>query len=101
MREAESRIALLETIPGFFFFQWLGLFLLRLVVVLKKACRVNYLLLGLWNLNRLVPFSILFQNPKNPEIAEAEEEKDSKSLVPVKEGHSQANNDPRNRSLGF
>ena len=105
LREVESRLALLETIPGFFLFQWLGLLLLRLMVVLRKACRVNYLLLVLCKLNRLLllPFSIYFENPKNPKIAGAEEEKDTKSLVPVKEDFPQANRrvNPRNRGLGL
>merc|ERR1719234_1349237 len=47
LREVETRLTLLETIPGFFLFQWLGLLLLRLIMVLRKASRVNYLLLGL------------------------------------------------------
>jgi len=112
LREAESRLALLETIPGFFFFQWLGLLLLTLMLVLKKACRVNYLLVGFCKLSRLLllPFAIYFENPKNPKTGEAEEEKDSKSLVSVKENFSQANHcspaiigrvNPRNRGLGF
>ena len=109
LKEVESRLALLETIPGFFFFQWLGLLLLRLMVVLKKADRVNYLLLGLRKLVMVLglPFSIYFENPK---IAEAEEEKDTKSLVPVKEDLPQANDfsladsrrvNPRKRGLGL
>ena len=109
LKEVESRLALLETIPGFFFFQWLGLLLLRLMVVLKKADRVNYLLLGLRKLVMVLglPFSIYFENPK---IAEAEEEKDTESLVPVKEDLPQANDfsladsrrvNPRKRGLGL
>ena len=105
LREVESRLALLETIPGFFLFQWLGLLLLRLMVVLRNACSVNYLLLGFCKLNNLLllPFSIYFENSKNPKIAGAEEEMDSKSMVPVKEDFPQANRrvNPRNRGLGL
>ena len=76
----ESRLALLETIPGFFFFQWLGFLLLRLTVALKKACRVNHLLLGLCKLNKLLllPISRLTMDLK---FASAEDKMDSKSLV--------------------
>ena len=66
---------------------------------------MNYLLLVLCKLNRLLllPFSIYFENPKNPKIAGVEEEKDTKSLVPVKEDFSQANRrvNLRNRGLGL
>jgi len=84
LREVESRLTLLETIPGFFFFQWLGFLLLRLTVVLKKLCRANHLLLGLCKLNKLLllPFSRFLINP---EIANAEDEMDTRSLVPDEE----------------
>ena len=114
LREAETRLALLETIPGFFLFQRLGLLLLRLMVVLKKTIRVNYLLLWLCKLNRLLllPFSIFLDKPKKISIgekaADAEEEKDMKSFE--EENLSQANNcspaiirrvNQRNRGLGY
>ena len=118
LREAETRLALLETIPGFFFFQWLGLLLLRLMMVFREASRVNYLLLMLCKLNRLVfsPFSVFFKYPKmistGNKIAEEEEEKNTKAMESIEEeALSLANNcspgvmirrmNPRNRSLGL
>ena len=87
-------------------------------MVLKKASRVNYLLLWLCKLNRLVlfPFSVLFKYPKKisagNNIAEEEEEKNTNVMEPIEEeGLSLANNcspgvmirrvNPRNRSLGL
>jgi len=121
LREAETRLALLETIPGFFFFQWLGLLLLRLMMVLRKASRVNYFLLKLCKLNRLVfsPFSVFFKYPKmistGNKIAEEEEEKNTKAMESIVEEalslQGLASNcspgvmirrmNPRNRSLGL
>merc|ERR1712192_228337 len=98
LREVETRLILLETIPGFILFQWLGLLLLKLMMVVKKASRVNYLLLWLCKLNRLVlfPFSVLFKYPEKisagKNIAEEEEEKTTNALVPIEEeGLSLAN----------
>ena len=117
LKEVETRLALLETIPGFFFFQWLGLLLLRLMVVLRKASRVNYLLLMLYKLNRLVfsPFSAIFKYPKKISAGiniDEEEKKNSNAMEPIEqEALSLANKcspgvmirrlNPRNRSLGL
>ena len=118
LREAETRLALLETIPGFFFFQWLGLLLLRLMMVLRKASRVNYLLLMLCKLNRLVfsPFSAIFKYPKKISaginIDEEEEKKNTNAMEPIEEealfladkcspGVLIRRMNPRNRSLGL
>jgi len=118
LREAETRLALLETIPGFFFFQWLGLLMLRLMMVLRKASRVNYLLLWLCKLNRLVlsPFSEFFKYPKKISVGinidEEEEKKNTNAMEPIEEealflankcspGVLIRRMNPRNRSLGL
>jgi len=118
LKEVETRLALLETIPGFFFFQWLGLLLLRLMMVLRKASRVNYLLLMLYKLNRLVfsPFSAIFKYPKKISaginIDEEELKKNSNAMEPIEEvvlslaskcspGVMIRRLNPRNRSLGL
>merc|ERR1712192_193706 len=117
LREVETRLILLETIPGFILFQWLGLLLLGLMMVVGRASGVNCLLLWLCGLDRLVlfPFSVLFKCPERISagrgVAEEEEERTTNALVPVEEeGLSLANGcspiligraNPRSRSLGL
>ena len=85
---------------------------------LRKASRVNYLLLMLYKLNRLVfsPFSAIFKYPKKISaginIDDEEEKTNSNAMEPIEEGAlSLANKcspgvmirrlNPRNRSLGL
>ena len=113
LREAETRLALLEAIPGFFLYQWFGLLLLRLMVVVNKGIRVDHLLLRLCNLNRLVlsPLSWFFKQPKKIssmlKIDETRVEKDNKIMEPDEKAFPNdcspavRRGNPRNRGLAL